>query len=412
MSYFADAEFRDIAVRLGYMDAAELEECVKIQNRTVGRTVKSLEQIALDGGFVNEKDLGSMMKGRPAEAEPLEIPGYEIKSILGEGGLGTVYRAVQTNMMRDVALKVLHPRWVSDDEFRKRFLLEARLVGKMSHRNLIQVFDVGQHQGFYYFSMEYVDGPNVHQELKAGAFEPNRAIDIAIQMADAVKYIKGFDLVHRDIKPSNILLTMQGIAKLGDFGFVKSGLDKHLSKADYVLGTPDYISPEQAVGDEVDWRSDIYSLGATFYHMLTGALPFDGSESTVIRSHIRAELPSPRQIRRDLTEDLCQVIEKMMAKSREDRYQDIEELINDLRLVKTGQHPATAALEAGKSTILKALDHKTKRTRQLQEERNLLRKRIEDLEKRIQILLAIVGFLSFLVVGGGLVLLFLRLLRG
>ena len=284
--------------------------------------------------------------------------GYQVKYILGEGGLGVVYLAKQLSMKRNVALKVLYPKWMKDAEFRKRFLLEARVVGKLSHPNLIQVFDIGYANDRYYFSMEYVKGNTIEDMIiQEGKLSVDRALDYCLQVLDALQYIWKNNLIHRDIKPNNIMVNERNIAKLGDFGFVKSPGDESLDCGDFVLGTPDYISPEQAMGKEdLDYRCDIYSLGASLYHMVTGNAPYSGSDSMVINKHIKAAIPSPQSIVPDLPESICWVIEKMMAKSPEDRYQTYEELRLDFLRVKAGENPKLQRIESNKSTIARIED--------------------------------------------------------
>ena len=305
--------------------------------------------------------------------------GYEVKSIIGEGGLGIVYLSKQLTMKRFVALKVLYSRWMKDEEFRKRFLLEARIAGKLSHPNLIQVFDIGYDQSRYYFSMEYVAGKTIDDMIySTEKISLDKAIDITLQILDALLYIWDRNLVHRDIKPSNIIINSRGIAKLGDFGFVKSQIDSELGSDDCVLGTPDYMSPEQAMGkDSLDYRSDIYSLGATLYHMITATVPYNGSESVVIQQHIKADIPSPRSIDPTLPENICTVIEKMMAKAPEDRYQTYRNLKKDLELVREGNQPQTERIDHDKSTVarLSETDRNTLRVYRLEKQVSQLRDR-------------------------------------
>lgn len=300
-------------------------------------------------------------------------------STLGEGGLGIVYKARQISMNRLVALKVLHKHWVTDDEFRKRFILEARIVGKLSHQNLIQVYDVGKEEGYYYFSMEYVPGRTIDQIIEEkGILSVSEAVNIIIQIVRALRYYKEFDIVHRDIKPSNIIVTQQNIAKLGDFGFVKSKLDKELGFEGMVLGTPDYISPEQAMGDEsLDWRSDIYSLGATFYHMVTGVPPFEGSGSTVMLKHVKEKVSSPKSINFRLSDDVCQVIERMMEKRPADRYATLELLFEDLELLRAGRSTRAPRLEVGKSSIFRAFKIEQARLASITEEKRKIEDKIK-----------------------------------
>ena len=287
------------------------------------------------------------------KSKPVTIGGYQIKSVLGEGGLGVVYLAKQLSMKRKVALKVLYRKWVKDEEFRKRFLLEARIVGQLSHVNLIQVFDIGYDKGHYYFSMEHVQGKTVEELIyEQEAMPLAKAIDITLQLLRALNYIWNKKLVHRDITPSNIIVNHHNVAKLGDFGFVKSKMDQQLGSEEFVLGTPDYMSPEQAMGlGNLDYRSDIYSLGATLYHMITGSAPYDGSESKVIRQHIQEAIPSPRSIDPDLPQGVCHMLEKMMAKDPKDRYQNYNNIKKDLLLIKEGENPRLKRLDPHKSTI-------------------------------------------------------------
>lgn len=357
MQEMSDQSFEKLALRQGYLTAQEIEECKKLQAEAGDFFQKNLAEIALAQEWLHEDDYYSLLD-LPEDNTTLTFGGYEVKSVLGEGGLGVVYLAKQLSMKRYVALKVLYSKWMKDPEFRKRFLLEARVVGKLSHPNLIQVFDVGFDKGRYYFSMEYVPGITIDAWIaKEDRIPLEKALDISLQLLDALNYIWSKNLVHRDIKPSNVIINSRNIAKLGDFGFVKAQMDENLSTDDFVLGTPDYMSPEQALGkDTLDYRSDIYSLGATLYHMVTSHAPYDGSESTVIRAHIKAAIPSPRTIDPMLPDALCMMIEKMMAKAPEDRYQTYEELKRDLLLVKEGHHPKIARIDSGKSTIARVED--------------------------------------------------------
>ncbi len=355
--------FPQLAIENGLLTETQVEECREFlaQEVAAGKPRRPLEQIIIEKGYMTPeagRALNTALERLARDenkAEPQRIGGCEILGTLGEGGLGTVYRARQISMGRLVALKVLHKKWLKDEEFKKRFLLEARLAGRLSHQNLIQVFDVGRQGDILFFSMEFIDGDTVEDVVdRDGAMDLDRSLNIALQVLRAIAYMLRFDIVHRDIKPGNIMLTKSGIAKLGDFGFVKSKFDALLAPDGEVLGTPDYISPEQAMGtEEIDWRSDVYSLGCTLYHMLVGSPPFEGTGSTVMRKHIRAELPSPREINPDVPDAVCAVLERMMAKNPDDRYQNLDELFEDMELVKLGQDPRSPRLDAGRSTILR-----------------------------------------------------------
>ncbi|MCW8133878.1 MAG: serine/threonine protein kinase, partial [Planctomycetota bacterium] len=306
MARKAPKTFEQVVIENALATEEQVKACLDLQEeqRQNGGEVKAIEDLMLEKGFMTEDRIRAVRTALDRIArdeekgEPVRIGNYEIIGKIGDGGLGTVYKARQISMSRDVALKVLHKKWLSDEEFKKRFLLEARLAGRLSHQNLIQVYDVGRDRGLYYFSMEFVDGETLEDIIeREGPMEITRAIDFVVQVLRAITYIKRFDIVHRDIKPGNIMINRSGLVKLGDFGFVKSKLDHVIATQGEVLGTPDYISPEQAMGvEDIDWRSDQYSLGCTLYHMLSGKPPYEGSGSAVMRQHIKADLPDPRTI--------------------------------------------------------------------------------------------------------------------
>jgi len=388
--------FEQLAVENGLVTEIQVQECLAVQGvaRRDDREPDSVEQIMISKGYMSEEEvraiktaLGRMSRDEEKEKggsdAPLRIGNYEIIGKIGDGGLGTVYKARQISMSRDVALKVLHKKWLTDEEFKKRFLLEARLAGRLSHQNLIQVYDVGRDRGIYYFSMEFVDGETIEDQIeREGPLEVATAIDFVIQVMRSIAYIKNFDIVHRDIKPGNMMVTRKGVVKLGDFGFVKSKLDPMIATEGEVLGTPDYISPEQAMGlDTIDWRSDEYSLGASLYHMVSGRPPYEGSGSAVMRQHIKADLPDPRTINPKIPDAVVQILERMMAKDPTDRYQDTEQMFEDLELVKMGHDPSTHRLDAGKSTIIRAFKIEQVRAQRAKSEVDILRDEVDRLRK-------------------------------
>jgi eukaryotic-like serine/threonine-protein kinase len=383
--------FEQLAVENGLVTEVQVRECLAAQEdaRKDDRDPEPVEDIMVSKGFMSQEEvravktaLGRMTRDEE-KSEPLRIGNYEIIGKVGDGGLGTVYKARQISMSRDVALKVLHKKWLQDEEFKKRFLLEARLAGRLSHQNLIQVYDVGRDRTVYYFSMEFVDGETVEDMIERdGPLEPQKAIDFVIQVLRALTYIKNFDIVHRDIKPGNMMVTRKGVVKLGDFGFVKSKLDPMISTEGEVLGTPDYISPEQAMGlENIDWRSDQYSLGCSLYHMVTGKPPYEGSGSSVMRQHIKSELPDPRTINPKIPDAVVQLLERMMAKDPNDRYQDSDQFFEDLELVKMGHDPNIQRLDAGKSTIIRAFKIEQVRAQRAKTEVELLREEVERMRK-------------------------------
>jgi serine/threonine-protein kinase len=406
MARKAPKTFEQLAVENGLVSEGQMRECLATQDQTRASdgNARPVEDILLEKGFMSKEEIHAIktaldrISRDEQKGEPLRLGNYEIIGKIGDGGLGSVYKARQITMGRDIALKVLHKKWLSDEEFKKRFLLEARLAGRLSHQNLIQVYDVGKERGIYYFSMEFVDGETVEDIIeRAGPMETTRAVDITIQVLRAITYIKKFDIVHRDIKPGNIMITSGGLVKLGDFGFVKSKLDPVIATEGEVLGTPDYISPEQAMGMEtIDWRSDQYSLGCSLYHMLTGKPPYEGSGSSVMRQHIKADLPDPRTISAKIPDSVVQILERMMAKDPNDRYQDSNQLFEDLDLVKMGHDPSTARLDIGKSTIIRAFKIEQVRAQRAKTEVELMREEIDKLRKYL--LAALIGAALLLVI--------------
>ena len=269
------------------------------------------------------------------------IGGYELLEKIGRGAVGVVYKARQVSIDRIVALKVLDPKYARNEKYVERFLREGRSAARLGHVNIVRGIDAGiSPEGYYYFAMEYVGGVTVKQLLKrAGVLPEARAVDIATQMARALEHASGVGLIHRDIKPENIIVTKEHVAKLADLGLAKSVVeDVSVTVVGQAMGTPMYVSPEQAKGlDSVDMRADIYSLGATLYHMATGSAPFDGENPTVIMlKHINEEPPPPRELNPDLSEGLCHVLAKMLAKEPDERYQSAAGLISDLEAVAAG----------------------------------------------------------------------------
>jgi len=317
---------------------------------------RPLEDYFLETGILRAEEVWAVRKARErllkdARARGQRIGGYEILGKVGEGGLGVVYRARQISMGRIVALKLLHEKWVGDDEFRKRFLMEARLVGRLSHPNLIQVFDVGRHQNSFYYSMEFVDGEPLDKRLdREGTLSAAAGADVALQVARALGYLQARKIVHRDVKPGNIMITKDGQAKLGDFGFVRTSLESVLSTEGEVLGTPDYISPEAARGERnLDFRSDLYSLGATLYHAWSGHPPFTGDATEVMEAHLKATPRPLAELRPDLPTAARRIVERLLRKNPAERPESFDEvvaLLERLRAESTGV-PAGAAEEAG-----------------------------------------------------------------
>lgn len=396
-----DRAFSKLCVKNGFMTRDQVKECFKELRKDgdSGEHGVRFEDMAVERGFLTNEQATALSLAykrlkKDNEKRKWSIKGYEIYQKIGEGGLGVVFKAKQISMNRLVALKILHKRWLNDEEFKQRFLVEARLVGKLSHQNLIKVYDVGREDWKLYFSMEFVEGETLEDLIeREGPLDTVRAIDMTLQVLRAINYISRYDIVHCDIKPSNILLAQDGIAKLGDFGFVKSNIEIAVTEQGSVLGTPDYISPEQAMGKQVDFRSDIYSLGVTLYHMVAKAPPFDGTVSTIMRAHIREKMPSPKLANPNVPDALCRVIERMTGKDPKDRYQSCEELFEELEAVKL-KEKAGKGLEMDKGELVEVLKLEKEKARERQLE-------VIELSKQVQRLTtlfwAVVGVAAFAV---------------
>ncbi|HLX63785.1 MAG TPA: protein kinase [Planctomycetota bacterium] len=295
------------------------------------------------------------------KSEPItiDIPGYTIIEKVGTGGMGVVYKARQLSMDRVVALKVLNERYSNNAEFVDRFIREARAAGKLNHPNVIHVHDISRANGRHYFSMEYIDGPTVRELLKSDKkIEVNKALDIIMQAAKALEFAHENRIVHRDIKPDNLMLTKEGIVKIADLGIAKTFEEGASGSKEQrgVLGTPHYMSPEQALGKAIDHRADVYSLGATFYHMITGQTPFSGTTAQeILKAHVSASLSPIQELAPGVPDPVCFIIERMMAKLPEKRYQNMSKLIEDIERIQSGQVKGIERIDATDSSILRAV---------------------------------------------------------
>lgn len=273
-----------------------------------------------------------------------DIPGYQLLEKLGQGSMGTVYKARQISLNRLVAVKMLHPRLAAKSELLQRLVREAHAAAKLSHNNIVQAIDVGSAGNLHYFAMEYVEGTTIRDLLEKGKkFNEAEALEIIIPVAQALQHAHRRELIHRDVKPANIILTHEGVPKLADLGMARETENAEMAKAErgMTIGTPFYISPEQIRGRiDIDGRADIYSLGATLYHMVTGQPPFPGSKiEPVLEAHLYNELTPPDHLNTSLSSGLGEVVEFMMAKDRTQRYRNAEDLLIDLECLARGQPP-------------------------------------------------------------------------
>lgn len=280
--------------------------------------------------------------GPPLPLPRLEIPGYRIIESLRDGAMGKVYRARQISIDRPVAIKVLHQKFAGKPEYAERLRREARMTARLSHGHIVQVIDAGEVNGHHYLITEFVEGETVQDRLdRHEVFEEPETVSIALAVAEALAHIQERSMVHRDVKPANMIVNARGGVKLIDLGLARpiDDPDWAVAEAGMAVGTPEYISPEQVRGQvDLDVRSDIYSLGASLYHMITGTVPYPGhTTAEVMQKHVDRDvaLASPEEINPGVSEALGAIVATMLAKNREDRYRDPAELILDLNRLRS-----------------------------------------------------------------------------
>ncbi|HEX4519795.1 MAG TPA: Stk1 family PASTA domain-containing Ser/Thr kinase [Gaiellaceae bacterium] len=290
---------------------------------------------------VEDRLIGSLFDGR-----------YRIVRKLGSGGMAEVYLAEDEELGRKVALKMLDERHARDEQFVERFKREARNAAGLSHPHIVRIYDRGQAEGTYYIAMEYLDGPTLKELLvRKGPTPPLTAIKFAREILSALAEAHKHDIVHRDIKPHNVIVSPDWNVKVTDFGIARSGASQ-MTEAGSIVGTAQYLSPEQARGKPVDQRSDLYSLGIVLYEMLTGRVPFTGDAAVEIAmKHLSAIPEPPSKLRPEVSHDLDAVVMRALAKDPADRYSSAEEMDADLARVARGASVSTRTEEAMTSVL-------------------------------------------------------------
>lgn len=279
----------------------------------------------------------------PALASGSTLAHYLIVSRLGQGGMGEVYLATDTKLDRNVAIKVLPPAVARDHEYMERFVREARAASALNHPNVAHIYEIGEAQGIQFIAMEYVEGEPLNRRIESGPMPVREIAEIGSQIADALDAAHAKGIVHRDIKPANLLITPRGHVKVLDFGLAKVSDTSYLkgasraetrfiSAAGTLLGTVDYMSPEQALGRVVDARSDIFSLGVVLYQMATGRIPFEGlTASETIARILNTQPEAMARFNYELPEEMARIVRKCLEKDREHRYQSARDVMVDLK---------------------------------------------------------------------------------
>lgn len=279
------------------------------------------------------------------------LSNYKITGRLGRGGMATVYKAHEKSLNRVVALKVLSGQLSEDTDYIKRFQREAQAAAQLNHPNIVQVYAIGEEEGHHYFAMEYIKGKSLAEIKKEiGDLTPNEGVALIKQVADALGEAHRIGLVHRDIKPSNIMIDATGRAKVTDFGiaYVSSAQTK-LTREGSIIGTPEYLSPEQCEGKTVDQRSDIYSLGVTLYELLTGKTPYEADTPvSMLMKIVKGDFPPIQEIKPDIPNQLRDIVEKMMETDPDKRYATMDAVIDDLNAYEKAAPAPGAPAEVSK----------------------------------------------------------------
>ncbi len=326
----------------------------------LGQTMHSAPKLKLPSNSVAEPSQipesseGPAVQLGPLGPLPRMLGKYRVETKIGAGGMGCVYKAVDTSLSRTVAIKTLTPEVANDPQARQRFEREARTIAALEHPNITGIYFLEAEGSIPYYAMEYVEGESLEDRIqREGRLTPLDCCRLLAQASKALAAAAAAGVVHRDIKPSNLLLRARdGILKVTDFGLAKPQADKALTGAQVVVGTPLYMSPEQAMGKQLDFRSDLYSLGVTFYHALSGAPPFDDESAVgVMLKHLKEPLPPLSAKVPEAPQALVDLVHKMLAKEAANRYASYEEFISALATVAAAFRKSPGSLTTGKTPI-------------------------------------------------------------
>ncbi len=356
MSASSELRFEQYVLDRGLATEDELREARRLLNKAEmeGNSV-SLPDALIQAGCLTRKQVQRVLTSLKEDtvSSKITIPGVQLLEKIGRGSQAVVYKGRQVSVDRIVAIKVLTSKLARDPSSRDRFLQEVRAAARLSHNNIVQAIDAGEtDDGYVYFVMEMVDPPHTVADAihdAGGALPEAEALRIVIQIAEALAHAHSRGFIHRDVKPKNIMLTKDGVAKLADMGLARHITEGTFEEIGKAFGTPYYIAPEQVIGNpDIDFRADIYSLGASFYEMLTGRPPFTGkTPQLIMQKHVRAPLTPPDHVNEDLSAGVSEVVEVMMSKRPADRYKSTADLLVDLKSVAAGGPPRIARERVG-----------------------------------------------------------------
>jgi len=372
MPSLKDTVLGRLAVERGFISNSQLNEATANQQQLSSEMGidESIAQILVGKKWLTADQAHELANAAAVQTgEARLVAGYEVISKLGQGGMGAVYRARRMGTANIVALKILPPS-LADEDMIARFRRESEIVRGLHHENIVGCVEFGydRRKKCHFCALELIEGEDLGKRLeRSGRPSEDEAVSITHQMAMALAHAHANGLVHRDVKPENIMVTDDGTAKLLDLGLAReaSAEATRMTESGTFVGSPYYASPEQAMGRAaVDIRSDIYSLGATLYHMVTGKPPFDGASAlAILQKHLTEELPWPADVNPDVSDDLCLIIAKMMAKPPEDRYQVPEDVVSDLDLLVEGKKPELASRAPEQTSIAPAVKPRPKMQR-------------------------------------------------
>ena len=334
----SSALFAQIALEWKMLTREQVREASDVTVRLARMGMRrSFAQVARERRMLDEGQIQRIRREMVKRGVQLRIGDFELLGKLGEGSMGAVYRARQLSQGRVVALKVLRRELSASGDYLRRFQREAALASKVRHPNAVEVYETGQVGNVHYIVMEYVGGAPLSKLLAAGPMDEEQSLRLVLGVASALVAVHEQRIVHRDIKPENIMVSWNGVPKLMDLGIARQyGVQGGaITRTGQLVGSPAYMSPEQCLGqDDLDARSDIYSLGATLFQMVCGRYLFEGkTASAIIHQHVAAPRPDPRSLNPRLSEGVCGILSKMLAKTPDARHSDCAELVREIEAV-------------------------------------------------------------------------------